>query len=335
MTHGVPVLCFNKTTGIADFLIDSGLGNDCVAGYLDSADLAEKILALAGSPVLREHVGERCREASTAYFSMKDYVARLDVLAQDVCARTQQEKLDTQVILDSGLFRKDFSCPPYLQSQSIENEVRFYVRAWASGINRRKPFPGFHPGIYLEQHGLATQGADPFADYLCEGRPEGPWNYPVIVTGKTKKKDLPRNQRVALHLHIYYPELLPEIITRLACNRICPDLFVSITDENTRHLVVSELINYTGKVVDIQLVPNRGRDIGPFLTAFGPRILANYDFVGHIHTKKTVDVKDASMGESWRQFLLENLLGGKSGPMADSILACMNGDASIGMVFPG
>ena len=32
MTHGVPVLCFNKTTGIADFLIDSGLGNDCVAG---------------------------------------------------------------------------------------------------------------------------------------------------------------------------------------------------------------------------------------------------------------------------------------------------------------
>ena len=65
MTHGVPVLCFNKTTGIADFLIDSGLGNDCVAGYLDSADLAEKILALAGSQVLREHVGERCREAST------------------------------------------------------------------------------------------------------------------------------------------------------------------------------------------------------------------------------------------------------------------------------
>ena len=102
------MLCFNKTTGIADFLIESGFGNDCVAGYLDTVDIAEKILALAGSQVLRQHVGEQCREASIAYFGMKDYVARLDVLAQDVCARTQQEKADTQVILDSGLFRRGF-----------------------------------------------------------------------------------------------------------------------------------------------------------------------------------------------------------------------------------
>ncbi|MFD2273638.1 glycosyltransferase [Undibacterium arcticum] len=42
MAHGVPVLCFNKTTGIADFLIESGLRNHCVAEYLDSADMAEK-----------------------------------------------------------------------------------------------------------------------------------------------------------------------------------------------------------------------------------------------------------------------------------------------------
>ena len=40
------------------------------------------------------------------------------------------------------------------------------------------------------------------------------------------------------------------------------------------------------------------------------------------------------MGESWRQFLFENLLGGESGSMADTILANMNNDASIGMVFP-
>ena len=157
------------------------LGMIALPEYLDSADMAEKILALADSQVLREQVGDRCREASIAYFSMKEYVARLEVLAQGVCDRTQQEKADTQVILDSGLFRRDFSCPPYQQSQSIEDEVRFYVRAWASGINRRKPFPGFHPGIYLEQHGVAIQGADPFADYLRAGRPEGPWNYPVIV----------------------------------------------------------------------------------------------------------------------------------------------------------
>lgn len=322
MAYGMPVLCFNKTTGIADFLIDSGLRNHCVAEYLDSADMAEKILALAGSVVLREHVGERCREASIAYFNMEKYVARLEGLARDVGDRIQQEKVDMRVILDSGLLRQDFSPP------------RFYVRAWASGLSRRKPFPGFHPGIYLEQHGIAIQGADPFADYLRAGKPVGPWIYPVIVAGKTGQRILPDNRRVALHIHAYYPELLPAIISRLSSNQICPDLFVSITNEQARDEVINQFKDYKGTVVDIQLVPNIGRNIGPLLTAFGQWMLANYDFVGHIHTKKTANLKDAAIGQKWYWFLLENLLGGQSGSMADAILAGMKEDTSIGLVFP-
>jgi len=334
MAHGVPVLCFNKTTGIADFLIDSGLGDHCVAEYLNSADMADKIAALAGSQALRDSVADRCRKASIAYFNMENYVSRLEVLARGVCDRTQQEKADIQVILSSGLFRQDFSVPPHRHGQSIEAEVHVYVRSWASGIDRRKPFPGFHPGIYVERHGVAARGTDPLADYVRAGRPDGPWNYPVIVTGATKKQDLPDNQRVALHLHVYYPELLPEITSRLSLNRICPDLFVSIANEKARASVVDALNDYQGRVVDIQLVPNRGRDIGPFLTTFGHRLLAAYEYVGHIHTKKTADIKDAAIGKLWYRFLLENLLGGKSGAMADRILAKMKDDTSIGMVFP-
>ena len=333
MAHGVPVLCFNKTTGIADFLMESGLRDYCVAEYLDSADLAEKILALAGSPHLRNSVADQCLKASSAYFSMPDYIARIEDLARDVCARTLQEKADTQIIFESGLFRHDFSMPRR-QGQPLESAVREYVRAWASGIGRRKPFPGFHPGIYLEQHGVAIPGADPFADYLRKGQPKGPWNYTVIVAGETQAKNVPSSERVALHLHVYYPELLSEIMNRLANNRICPDLFISITDEEIRASLVCELKNYKGRLIDIQVVPNRGRDIGPFLTGFGEKIKSNYDFIGHIHTKKSADVKDASMGQVWYRFLLENLLGGESGAMADRILAEMNDDPAIGMVFP-
>jgi glycosyltransferase involved in cell wall biosynthesis len=334
MSHGVPVLCFDKTTGIADFLIKSGLRKHCVAEYLDTSNMAKKILALAGSQALRKDVAGQCRTASIAYFNMDEYVASLEVLAKEVCEYTQQEKVDTQTILGSGLFRRDFSCPPHQQGHLIEDEVRFYVRAWASGISRRKPFPGFHPGVYLEQHGVATQGADPFADYLRAGRPNGTWLYPVIVAGETKNKDLPDNHRVALHLHVYYPELLPEITTRLFRNRIRPDLFISIVNEGARTLVVNELKNYKGKVVDIQLVPNRGRDIGSFLTVFGPKLSVNYDFIGHLHTKKTADLKDSAIGKTWYRFLLENLLGNESEFMADSVLAKMKNDTSIGMVFP-
>jgi glycosyltransferase involved in cell wall biosynthesis len=335
MAHGVPVLCFDKTTGIADFLSDSSLRSECVAAYLDSADMAAKILALADSKTLRQQAADRCRQASMAFFDMKNYVARLQALAENTYERARQEQADGKIILESGLFRSDFACPPQWHENGIEKKVRRYVRTWASGMVRRKPFPGFHPGIYQERHGLATPGTNPFADYLRKGKPEGPWRYPVIGATKSNKKDLPADSRVALHLHVYYPELLAEIMTRLSHNRIRPDLYVSIADEQARQGIVNELNDYPGKIIDIRPVPNRGRNIGPLLTAFGRDIVDHYDFIGHIHTKKSADVKDAAIGRSWQRFLLENLLGGaSSGAMADLILAEMNEDSSLGMVFP-
>ena len=67
MAHSLPVLCFNKATGIADFLIGTGLREHCVAEYLDSTNMAEKISALAGSQVLRDFVADRCLTASASF----------------------------------------------------------------------------------------------------------------------------------------------------------------------------------------------------------------------------------------------------------------------------
>jgi len=334
MAFAMPVLCFDKTTGIADFLNDAGLGRHCVARYLDTSEMAEKILAFARSEVLRAQVGERVREASAKFFSMKEYVLQLEELALQANKRTRQEEEDVRALLDSGLFRKDFVTPPYLRHQSTEESARRFVRGWACGIGRRKPFPGFHPGIYKQTHGVSTEGADPTVDYIRAGRPEGPWNNQVIVGDADQNLDLPRKGSVAVHLHVHYPELLPAITRRLAQNRHSPDLLVSVTSELTKTRVARHLERYKGTVAAIELVPNQGRDIGPFLTAFGPLIQSKYEYIGHIHTKKTADLKDRSVGEVWFEFLLGNLLGGPSGPMADRILAALHRDKSLGMVFP-
>lgn len=334
MIHGTPVLCFDRTTGIADFLTDNNLKEQCVAGYLNTHEMADKILALANSTTLRKKVGEQCRLASLVTFNMKNYVTKLDGLADNARVKSLQEESDRALIINSNFFRRDFSCPPHNQENSNERDIFNYVRSWVSGIDCRKPFPGFHPGIYLEQHGLVNPNTDPFADYFRAECPVGPWNYPVIVASDYSEKELPKNKRVALHLHVYYPDLLPEIITRLSANEIRPDLFISIATESARKLVLKELKHYQGKVVDIQLVPNRGRDIGPLLTTFGKRIVAHYDYFGHLHTKKTVDVVDFTVGEKWYRFLLDNLLGSDNSKMADCILSTIHADSSIGMVFP-
>jgi hypothetical protein len=266
---------------------------------------------------------------------VKFIVPRLHVLGDfDSIAveRNGQAKLDIDTIAKSDLLKLDYFRAPQLLHLNRDEAIRWYVRSWASGVNRRKLFPGFHPGIYLEQHGVETEYADPLADYLRADQPRGPWNF-ELITSADEAKPLPPSLRIGLHIHAYYPDLFPEILERLKRNRVRPDLLISVTSESARLEVAAHLGTYEGGTVDIRVVPNRGRDIGPFLTEFGETIRQKYDLIGHLHAKKSVDLNDESFGRNWYLFLLENLLGGRA-PMADIILGRMAADQDVMMVFP-
>jgi len=333
LTFGLPVLCFDKTTGIAEILAEGGLAQACVSNYLDVDEMAKKIINLASCETLRNDVVTRSRALALSRFNMGSYVAELEKLAEDVGALNKQERFDIETIKRSCKLRYDFVVSSIWKGLPDEEIIRRYIRGWFTGIERRKPLPGFHPGVYKEQHGLTTPNSDPFADYLCAGCPDGPWKVHVITPKKLVKAILLKEQRVALHLHVFYPALLPEILSRLKINSVKPDLFVSIPNELASQSVSNQLQEYAGKVVRIQIVPNQGRDIGPFLTAFGAEIVSNYDIVGHLHTKVSPHAGD-KLGKQWYYFLLENLLGGKGGAMADCIISTILGDQSIGLVFP-
>jgi glycosyltransferase involved in cell wall biosynthesis len=333
MAHGLPVVCFDRTTGFADVFAQAGLGGELVAGYLDTADMADKVIALANAPQRRRELGERMRRLVDERFDMQRYVDAIDGLAARAAARMAAEDGWVREIVATGLMRRDFFPRPFERDAPAEDLVRFlYLRGWESGLARRKLFPGFHPGIWQERHGLAQPGLDPLVDWLRAGRPPGPWTYEVIAD-TDPVGILPAGARVALHLHVFYADLLPEMLERLGHNAVRPDLFISVPNARVGEDIRAALAGYAGRVADVQVVPNRGRDIGPFLTAFGPALLDGYDFVGHLHTKKTADLQDASVGRNWYVFLLENLLGGQAA-MADAILARMAADPSIGMVFP-
>ena len=335
MMHRIPLVCFDKTTGVADILTTYDLADYCVAPYLDTENMVAKIIAFMESKSLRQEIGERLRQLALKEFNMEHYAAQLEELGLASSVRIGQEQLDASEIAKSGLARMD-----YYQNQQLTaklkdpNEMfRYYVRTWASGIRRRKLFPGFHPGIFLEQSGMCTAGSDPLATYLRAKQPNGPWRYEVLTSEETKRPVVQPEIRIALHIHVYYPDLLPDMLTRLNKNHVRPDLFISLPKELTRREVQETLKSYSGKVIEIQVVPNRGRDFGPFLTAFGATFVDHYDVAGHLHTKKTANIQDGQMGEDWRLFLLENLLGGKSN-MADIILERMVSDPSIGIIFP-
>ncbi|MBU2861282.1 glycosyltransferase [Acidithiobacillus ferrooxidans] len=330
LSEGLPVLCFDAATGIADILREHGLTDACVAPYLDTARMAEQLLAIARSPALRRDLAERASRLAVETFRMPHYVARIVALAEAQHRRSQQEVTDIATIVDAGVLQPACALQPGTNATDTEEAAWLYVRSWASGVSPRKPFPGFHPGMYRERHGQAQPDADPLADYLRQGRPEGPWLLPLI-TPATPVRPV-HGQRIALHIHAFYPDLVAPILDALGQNQTPMDLLVSVVDEGDRQRLTPLFQGYWAGRVEVRAVPNRGRDLGPFCTAFADTIRRNYDLVGHVHTKRSPEI-GAEAGRQWVHFLLTNLLGGAT-PMADRILGAMAADPRLGMVFP-
>ena len=108
LTSGLPVLCFEKTTGIAHFLTEHGLGEPCVAKYLDTRDLARKVLALADDDQLRAKVSERSRAAAESTFDMNAYVSKIEAIAVEAMGNESRVREEIETILVSEKFRSDF-----------------------------------------------------------------------------------------------------------------------------------------------------------------------------------------------------------------------------------
>lgn len=330
MSHRLPVVCFDRTTGIADVLKQYGLGDECVAPYLDTDEMARKAVEFVKSPPLARRVGAELAALAAEYFDMDRYIEALDGVAELAVEKSRTEHALAVEISQSGIARRDFLASPDVEADDVDVLRLRYVRAWSAGFDHLKPMPGFHPGIYAERQPGAVL-PEPTTHYLRAGQPDGPWHHDVIAS-EDVALPIPPEARVALHMHAYYPEFFPELMIRLALNRSLPDLFISVPNDEVLEEVQTITSGYAGSV-EIRIVPNRGRDFAPLLTTFGPTLLRDYDIVGHVHTKKTVDVNDAAMIHRWRTFLVENMLGSKTA-MVDLIVGRMADDPTIGIVFP-
>ena len=261
--------------------------------------------------------------------------ARIRELEQVTRNLLKEEERQVGLILDSGFFQKEYAV------QGIPNARaagRAYLGGWRSGWMPRKPCPGFHPGIYRNHHPELT--TDPTIDFIRQGRPAGAWLTEVMrgeetewlkVKGGKGGKNISRIQ-TALHLHLHYTEGVEGLLQSIKASTSQPDLFISTTSEEGK-MRVKVLLDKCGlRAQEIAVFPNRGRDIGPFLTGFGPRLFSDYEIVGHLHSKKSPHAHDDYL-QNWVDFLEKGLVG-KAGGMMDAIIAKMNSDPLIGVIYP-
>lgn len=136
--------------------------------------------------------------------------------------------------------------------------------------------------------------------------------------------------RVGVTVHMFYPDLVGEFASQLAAMPMSYTLLVSVMDEDAKNLVIrkfGELPNLAS--LHVRVVPNRGRDLAPFLVTFRDEILA-LDVVCHIHTKKSLYT--GSEQGAWRRYLVSSLLG--SPQRVAWILGTFAANPRLGIVYP-
>ena len=134
--------------------------------------------------------------------------------------------------------------------------------------------------------------------------------------------------KIAVHLHLYYRDMLDQCAGYLNNIPFSFDLYVSAADKNDPDEITTFLKNHIhllNKIV-VKKAQNRGRDLAPLIVDFGKNLL-NYDYVAHIHTKKSLH---SPYLNDWFEDIMDTLLGSQSTIL--QIFNLLSGDAKF--VYP-
>lgn len=229
----------------------------------------------------------------------------------------------------------------------------FLTEGWQLGLS---PCRWFDPLGYLAANtAVAQMRINPFLHYLETGiegeqrpmpfyidrpvaHPElvrlgrseyGPIRHILKLEAQTEEPAF--TDSLAVHIHVFYEEMLDELIRllkRLPCEFV---LLVSTREDADIAAMQSKLealLPAAGQVI-IRPTPNRGRDMAPWLVLFREEIRRSSLFL-HLHGKKSLH---NGYHKGWFEFLGHSLLG--SAYVAQQMLGLFARDSDLGMVAPG
>jgi len=135
-----------------------------------------------------------------------------------------------------------------------------------------------------------------------------------------------KRHSTAVVLHLFYTELFDELRSYLEHLQGEFDLYLSLPESQAEF--ENNIRQHYPEAV-ILLVPNRGRDLAPFVELLKLILPLNYETLLKIHTKKTLHRED---GTTWRKDVFEKLLGSEAQVL--SIQKAFASDRSLAMLGP-
>ncbi|KRE84612.1 hypothetical protein ASG75_11980 [Rhodanobacter sp. Soil772] len=186
---------------------------------------------------------------------------------------------------------------------------------YAVGVAQRR-FPA-QPLVFVNAWNEWAEGA------VLE--PDSRLGHAWLEATRTALQPMPAvDTRPCAVIHVWYPELMDELVTALRASGI--DWRIVITTAHEREQSVRERMAQLGLDAEIDVFENRGRDILPFLHVANRLLDEGVTTVLKLHGKRSTHRQD---GETWRRELLDKLLAPER---AARIAAAFRDDATLGLV---
>ncbi len=246
---------------------------------------------------------------------------------------------DMQYIKSNSLFDADYykAYYPDTRESTMDLCLHFVLFGWIEG---RNPSENFNTRYYIQENKDIDFGEiNPLVHYHKFGRNEGRLGKRFLfkesdcvtraeISDLVVPCEFKSNYSIAVTAHIYYPELMDEIIHYISNIPTPFSIYISTSAENQPYISQKFTDLFGESVKKIEVFKNSGRDILPFIN-FLQNDLGEYDLVCKIHTKKSPHNVNL---RHWRTYLLENLLGSKA--VVNKILYEFSQDTKLGLVFP-
>jgi lipopolysaccharide biosynthesis protein len=155
-----------------------------------------------------------------------------------------------------------------------------------------------------------SQGPQGLRRYLAPGRAQSGTDTAQDNSATSQPSPVPpapgEMRGIAVVVHVFYPELWPELAAYLENIPDAFDLYVSTVASHADEVTAAVAGGYPQARVVVR--PNRGRDMGPFLYLLQEFGLERYPLICKLHTKKSPHRND---GDAWRNDLYARLMGSR------------------------
>ncbi|MEZ9699196.1 rhamnan synthesis F family protein [Vibrio sp. 10N.261.46.E12] len=312
------VVCFNHSTGFADFFRE----NECDATVVDYLDVSS-----ASDVIVRQfEMGARSdlnKRLVDDVLDFADYSYKLEALLGESHDLVREQISMCDEIKLSGMFDVDYFNP----SQSLDDAIKSYVNYSRKGLHVSSPLPGFSNLEWISKNKSSVYCV-PLYEQLKLNSNVTTHNCHIVDTNKENSFS---ENNIAVHLHLFYTELAGEFASYFENITSSFDLYITVCkdvdeDEMRKTFSITKVNNLV-----IKKVANKGRDIGPLFIDLKDELFnSNYDMIGHFHSKKSFDVDGDGVGDRWRKYLMGSLVG--SPAHFDQIQSIME-DKNVGLIF--